>query len=128
MTVIVGLIALFLWVAQEHGPFVAFAVVALATSLLAALLFTIALTRGDKPARPMRPAAVASATSRSAASPPDFASLAAAITRGLTDKTASATHEAVDTAADLVRKGSRETMLATLAVAVVVGLVIGRRT
>jgi hypothetical protein len=151
MTIVVGLIALYLWVAQQHGPFVALGVVALATAIMAGALFTIAATRGEGASRRLR-AEAATAKAKAAAlrtaakaeaaadrfsDPPSpaqaYASLASAIAQGFTgnkglgNQAASAASEAIDTAADLVKKGSPQTVLATLAVAVVAGYVIGRR-
>ena len=52
LTVAIGLLALYLWIEVEHGPFAGLGAVALTTTALAALLFMIAIMRGksDKPA------------------------------------------------------------------------------
>ncbi|CAN0202668.1 unnamed protein product, partial [Phaeothamnion confervicola] len=124
---IAGLLALYLWVAMQEGPFVGLGVVALTTAALAAILFTVAATRGGKPKRPRVHVAPAVVTAEPVPAPPPHASLMDTVTHNLTHRTAAATNEALDSAAEIVRKGPREAVLATLAVAVVVGLFIGRR-
>jgi hypothetical protein len=137
-TLIAVLIAFYLWVAKDHGPFVALGVVALSTGILAILLFTIAASRGGKaaPKRAPRvdnaasaasdaPRSSASAAHASAASP-SHVSMYDSLAETLADKTF-VPRATVDSAVEIVRTGPREAVLATLAAAVVVGLVMGRR-
>ena len=131
-TVVIGLIALYLWVEMWHGPFVALGVVGLTTAIAAALLFAVAASRGgSRPVRAARVRAVeaesiAPAVTRDIPVPPNV-SLVDALTHQLTSRATSAANEALDSAAELVRKGPREAILAALAVAAVIGIVVGRR-
>jgi hypothetical protein len=139
-TVLAGLIALYLWVAEQKDPFVALGAVGLVTAVLAALLFTIVSMRGSRPdtkqTRPIDFAASAAATPAfsaetnpafAAAALPPNASILDVFAHTLTDRTAAATGEVLDSAADIVRRGPREAMLVTLAVAALVGVMLGRR-
>jgi hypothetical protein len=139
LTIVAGLIALYLWVEMQHGRFAGLGAVALTTMLLAACLFILAATRGSKEKKREKPAArvtqdaglaVSPAAESLASSPvaiPPHGSFVDAITQDLTDRTAAAANEALDTAAGIVRKSPREAILAALAVAVVAGVVVGRR-
>jgi hypothetical protein len=130
LTVVVALVALYLWVDMQRGPFAALAAVGLATGIMAALTFAIVAARSPRPlpkrpiASPVRPAPAALANYPSAVS---GASLLEGVTSKLADRTAAAAHEALDSAAEMVRKSPREAIIGTLAVAAVIGVVIGRR-
>ncbi len=142
LTVVAGLVALYLWVAMKNGPFVALGAVALTTTVLAALLFTIAAARGNskKSNEPAQPRPVVNAVPAAAAVSPasdafasphrpvaSGASLVDDITQDLTRQARAVANEAFESAADIVRKSPREAILAALAVAVVAGVVVGRR-
>ena len=136
LTIVAGLIALYLWVEMKRGPFVGLGAVALTTMLLAACLFILAATRGNKEKKREKPRArvtqdaglaVSPAAERLASAVPPHGSFVDAITQDLTDRTAAAANEALDTAAGIVRKSPREAILAALAIAVVAGVVLGRR-
>jgi hypothetical protein len=58
----------------------------------------------------------------------DDASLVDAVLHRVSSHAAGATDEAIDVAADLVRKGSTPALVATLAAAGLLGWTIGRRT
>jgi ElaB/YqjD/DUF883 family membrane-anchored ribosome-binding protein len=60
--------------------------------------------------------------------PPPGASLLDIVTHRVTSKAAAASDEAVTAAVEVVRSGSRSALFGTIAVAALVGLVIGRRT
>jgi hypothetical protein len=124
LTLVVGLIALYLWVELWQGPFAALGAVAVVTSVLAALFFAIAAGRG-KPRAPLRRPIMAD-------EPEPIASIAPGqpltdTVSQVKDQTAIAANEALESAADFVRKGPREAILATLIAAAAVGVVIGRR-
>ena len=126
-----GLIALYLWIELERGPFAALGAVALATTALAVVLFMIAAMRGrrDKPAATARQCPCGrtgfngrevSGTRTPAVTP--HASVVNSITQDLTDRTAAAANDALDAAAGIIRKSPREAILAALAVAVIAGV------
>jgi uncharacterized membrane protein YbhN (UPF0104 family) len=127
ITVVIALIALFFWAEMRYGTFAAFGIVGGTTAALALLLFAIAGSRGGK-SKPERPPELeASSDPEFRRAPPPSASFAEAASQRFVHRTAAATDEVLDSAAEIVRKGPREAILATLAVAAVVGLVIGRR-
>jgi hypothetical protein len=122
LTIIVGLIALYAWVAAHEGPFVAFAVVGGTTSSLAILMFLIAMMRAqrgrtDSP-DPSPYTAKVVGTAK--------ASLADAVKHDLA-RTASAASDAVRVTASALGNSSREAFLTTLALAIFAGFVAGRR-
>jgi uncharacterized BrkB/YihY/UPF0761 family membrane protein len=129
LTIVVGLIALYVWVEAWEGPYVALAAVAATTSVMAALLFLIVSARGRKsaPSRPSVAPAPSVASPDAMPSAASLSSLAETITDRLKQQTAEAASDAIDQAADFVRKSPRETILVSLAAAVVIGLMIGRR-
>jgi hypothetical protein len=49
------------------------------------------------------------------------------VTQNLTDRTAAVANEALDSTADMLRRSSRETILAAMGAAIIAGVVIGRR-
>ena len=129
LTLMVGLIALYLWIELWQGPFAALGAVAVVTSLLAALLFAIAAARGTQPAplrRPMATDAAEEIATKPIASVVSGQPGADTVSQ-LKDQTAITANEALESAADFVRKGPREAILATLIAAAAVGVVIGRR-
>ena len=135
LTIMMGLIALYLWIELERGPFAALGAVALATTALAVVLFMAAAMRGrsDKPAAQRVTAHVGVPVSTTASlqnahpSVTPHASVVDSITQDLTDRTAVAANDALDAAAGIIRKNPREAILAALAVAVIAGVVVGRR-
>ena len=155
LAVVAGLIALYLYVEMKRGAFAGLGAVALISAVSAGVMFIVAATWGKthKPERRSVPepvvaispteAAVAAGPTRvtptassatpvaSYASGPSVAmpnaSFMDTITKDLTDRTAAAASEALDTAAGIVRKSPPEAILAAMAVAVVAGIFIGRR-
>lgn len=132
LTVVIGLIALYLWVATFHGPFVGLTVVGSITAVFAAVLFGVAVKRSSRTSspRPVGDAAGASMSSTESASgvaTPNPFTAADIRRRGLVNETAAATDDALDMAVETIRNGPREALLATLAIAVVIGIVVGRR-
>jgi hypothetical protein len=145
-----ALAALYLWVAMARGPFAGLAAVACTTAVLALILAVVAATRGRlsasvPPSHPAaRPAAseplgvpvsaTAAPTARtpragslplfSATSPTSFFDT---VTHNLAHRAAVASDDVLDSATDIVRNGSREAIVATLGVAILVGVLIGRR-
>ena len=105
-------VALYLWLELELGIFAALGILGGTSALLAAVLFAIAFLRG-----PRKPRARTEAALRAAADPAQTST--AAIAR--------AADEAVSGAADIVRNGSRQQIVSTIAVAAFVGWVLGRR-
>jgi hypothetical protein len=129
LTIVVGLIALYVWVEESQGPYAALGAVAATTAVTAVLLFVIVSARGGRSAPPRPAVAPAPSVAPAGAMPSaaSLSSLAESITERLKQQTAEAASEAIDQAADYVRKSPREAILASLAVALVAGLMIGRR-
>ncbi|MGB8575333.1 MAG: hypothetical protein WA322_17570 [Pseudolabrys sp.] len=105
-------VALYLWLELELGIFAALGILGGTSALLAAVLFAIAFLRG-----PRKPRARAEDALRAVADPVQAST--AAIAR--------AADEAVNGAADIVRNGSRQQIAGTIAAAVLIGWVLGRR-
>jgi hypothetical protein len=145
-TVAIVLTAIFIWVDREHGPLVGLAVVGVITAVLAGLMFTLAAThartstapklsqQGAGPPRaaaaPMPaepPAPTAQDLSGSVPPPPADADLLDVLIHRVTTHAAAASDDAINTATEFVRSGSREALVGTLTLAVLVGILIGRK-
>jgi len=144
LTVIVGLVALYLWVAAAKGPYAGLLAVGGATAALAAVFAVVARTRRPLPPQRLRPAATA-APIRAASPPlppisqavpprPPFPAFSTsspsaffdAMTGNIAHRAAAASDEALDSATEIVRNGSRGAIVATLGAAALIGLFIGR--
>ena len=114
--VIVGLIALHSWLAMRSGPFVAHGLIGGGLLLLALILLALALIR-------RRP--------RLAARPPLQIAQPAALFGGLRqdrhDKVVAGGEQTLKLATGALRDGPLSTLLGTLALAVAMGLLVGRR-
>ncbi len=104
-----GFTALYLWLELKLGAIAALGILGGTTALLAGVLFAVAFLR--------TPRARAEEALRATADPAQAST--AAITR--------AADEAVNGAADIVRDGSRQQIAGTIAVAALIGWVLGRR-
>ena len=107
-----GIVALYLWLELKLGTFAALSLLGGTSALLAIVLFVIAFRRTPRKA-PDRSEDVL----RAAADPVQAS--AAAFT--------GATNEAVNAAAEIVRTGSPQQIAGTIAVAALVGWLLGRR-
>jgi len=107
----IGLVAAYVWLAPQFGQLVALAIIGGSCAGLAAILLIVVALRGSGAAP--KPAAARSNASRSG--------------NPITDAAVAVADDALDTAADAVRKNPREAVLGAMAVAVVLGFVIGRR-
>jgi hypothetical protein len=113
--VVVGLIALHSWLAVQIGPFVAHGLIGGGLLLLASVLFALAFIR-------RRPRLVA---------PPPLqvahpAALLGRLRQGSYDKVFAGGEQTLKRATDTLRDGPRSALLGTLAIAAVVGLIVGR--
>ena len=113
--VVVGCIALYWWLAMRHGPNVAFAVLGGGFALLAFVLFVLVFARHrpkptDQPTlQSARPATLINTLKQTG--------YGDAVTAG---------EQISRIANDNLRHGSRQSLFGTLALAVLVGLVVGR--
>ena len=103
-----ALALLYVWLAGLYGTMIALAIIAGGFAVLALILFLIAF---------LRPAAKAHAVHRAA---PDMDVAAAAESLARSQRT-------IEESLAAVQQGSRESMLAALALAVVTGLALGRK-
>ena len=111
--IIVGLIALHSWLAMQTGPFVAHGLIGGGLLLLALILFALALIR-------RRP--------RLAARPPlQIARPLGGLRQGSYDKVVTGGEQTLKLATGALRDGPLSTLLGTLALAVAVGLLVGRQ-
>jgi hypothetical protein len=114
--VIVSIIALYSWLAMQTGPFVAHGLIAGGLLLLALILFALALIR--------RRPRLASRPPLQIARP---AALLGALRQGSYDKVVTSGEQTLKLATGTLRDGSGSARLGTLALAVAVGLLVGRR-
>ena len=114
--VIVGLIALYSWLAMQTGPFVAHGLIAGGLLLLALILFALALIRR----RPRLAARPPLQTARPAV-------LLGTLGQGRYDRVVAGGEQTLKLATGALRDGPLSTLLGTLALAVAMGLLVGRR-
>jgi hypothetical protein len=107
-----GVIDLYLWLELKLGMFAALGILGGTSALLAGALFAIAFLRGSRKPRTHTDDVLGAVADPVQAS-------ATAI--------AQAADEAVNGAANIVRYGSREQIASTIAAAVLIGWVLGRR-
>jgi hypothetical protein len=115
--VTIGIAALYYWVALWHGTLAGLGAAGGAAICLSLVLIVVAATRKG-PAAAAIPQAVAS---------PSPIKTATVVRPGVTADTVELGRKSVDAATGIVRDGSREAVLATLAATVVLGVLLGRR-
>ena len=111
--IVVGLIALHSWLAMQIGPFVAHGVIGGGLLLLALVLFALAFIR-------RRPRLVAR-------TPLQVAQPAAFLGKPRPGSYDKVFEQTLKLATDTLHDGPRSALLGTLAIAAVVGLIVGRR-
>jgi hypothetical protein len=129
-TVAIGLAAIFVLVDREHGPLIGLTVIGAITAVLAGLTFTLAATyaRMRAPRKPIEPSTPPSPDRVGAVQPrPGDADPFDAVRHRIAAHTAAAGDAAIDAVTEFVRSGSREALVGSVALAVVVGIVIGRK-
>lgn len=143
-TFIIVLVALYRWVEMYKGPFAALAAVGGIMALLTAVMFGLAFGQrsrrprsavvdrpqpqtGLPPRPPPPPQPVPVALSALLPSPPPNASIFDVLAHRFSSRVAGAGDEAVDAAVSIMRTGSRSALFGTLAVAALVGVLLGRR-
>jgi hypothetical protein len=107
-----GLVALYLWLEFKLGAIAALCIVGGTSALLAGVLFAFAFLRASRKPRARAEGALGAAADKMQVS---------------ADAMALAADEAVNGAANIVRNGSRQQIAGTIAMAALVGLVLGRR-
>ena len=120
VTLGIGLIALYLWLARDYGPFVALGIIGLLTGVIAFVLLSIAFLRGG----PSEQSSSARPALRRAGTP------ARAAETGLDQiakRAATAGEQVVGSTQSLFEHGSRKSVVGLLVVAGVLGLIVGRR-
>jgi hypothetical protein len=133
-----ALVALFLWVGEEYGPFVALGVVcAVAVAIALVLLAIMALRGGRKSAPARKPVVVAAAAVnipnpidglvRSAVKAADEMTGKAKETVESVERAGAAARDALDNAVETIKNGSRPALFATIAGTVVLGMMLARR-
>jgi hypothetical protein len=113
---VVGLIALYLWLSMRADPFIALAVIGGGLLLFAVLLLALAFIR-RRPRLAARPEV-------QIAQP---AALLATLRPASYDKIIAGSEPALKLATETLRHGSRSALLGTLVLVAVVGLIAGRR-
>jgi hypothetical protein len=105
-------VALYLWLELKLGAITALGILGGASALLAGIFFAVACLPASR-----KPRARADGALRAAADPEQAS----------TATVAQAADEAVNGAADIIRNGSRQQIAGTVAVAALIGWVLGRR-
>jgi hypothetical protein len=105
-------VALYLWLELKLGAITALGILGGASALLAGIFFAVAFLPASR-----KPRARADGALRAAADPEQAS----------TATVAQAADEAVNGAADIIRNGSRQQIAGTVAVAALIGWVLGRR-
>jgi hypothetical protein len=113
---VVGLVALYFWLSMQMSPFTALGIIGGGLLLLALILAGVASVR--------RPPSLAPRPRLQLAQP---AALLDTLRQDTFDKALADNEEILNLAAGALRDGSRPVLLGTLAVAVAVGLIAGRR-
>jgi uncharacterized membrane protein YedE/YeeE len=108
-----GIVAIYLWFEVKFGIFTALSIVGGASALLGIVLFALAFRRAPRKPRDRSEDAL-----RATADP--VQAPASIITR--------AANEAMQGAAEIVRNGSPQQIAGTIAVAVLIGWILGRRS
>jgi hypothetical protein len=114
--VVVGCIALYSWLEMRYGPFVAFAVLGGGFAVLAFMLFVLAFARH----RPRVRHAPALQSTRPA-------TLINSLKQAGYGDAVAAGEQVSKMATDNLRHGSRQSLFGTLAVAALIGVIVGRR-
>lgn len=138
IALLVGLAALYLWVAQQYGPFAGLGAVGGLAFATALILFAIMALRGGgsgpRAAGEARFAVTANNTSepiegalRSAVKATDEMTGRAKETVEAVERAGAAARDALDDAVSTIRHGSRPALLATIAGTVMLGVILGRR-
>lgn len=118
MAVTIGFVALYYWVSLNYGTLAGLGAAGGAAMFLSLLMFTVIAIRNKNGA--------------SAGSHHHHAPAQSAVARPATadigaPNVAALGRQSVDAAAGIVRNGSREAVLATLAATVVIGMLVGRK-
>jgi Putative Actinobacterial Holin-X, holin superfamily III len=113
---VVGLIALYTWLAMEHGQFIALGMIGGGLLLLALILLALALVR--------RRPRVASPPPLQIAQP---VALLGTLGQGRNVKVVTGGQQLLNLATDTLRNGSRSALFGTLALVALVGLIAARR-
>jgi hypothetical protein len=127
LTLLIGLLALFVAVEARNGPLIALGVVGAVTALMAVLLFGVAAARSRTKKPPLR---VAATTDGLAGQPlrPGAAIGGDAVAEIVARRAAATGIGVVEGATDIMRNGSRPAMLGLIALVAVAGMLIGRRS
>jgi hypothetical protein len=128
LTLLIGLLALFVAVEERNGPLIALGVVGAVTALTAALLLGLAAARSRSKKPPLR----VSATTDGPAGRPLWPGAAirgdTSAAEVLARRAAATGTGVVEGASDIMRNGSRPAMLGLIALVAVAGMLIGRRS
>jgi hypothetical protein len=136
-----ALAGLYLWVDMRHGPLAGLTVIGAVTAIAAATMFTIAASVAKRKVVPppvvvrpvvtVAPSPTVTGTVPAFAAmvppPPPGAPLLDVVSHRFTAQAAAASDEAINSAVEFVRTGSRSALFGTLAITVLAGLLIGRR-
>jgi hypothetical protein len=140
-TCVIALVALYMWLKPEYGAPVALAIVGGITLLFGIVMMVMATTRAAPPTIAMpeplvapqpvakpRPAPASPVNlAAMVAPPPSNASLFDVVAHRVSTRAAGMADEAIESAEDTIAHGSRTALVGTVAAAIFVGWIVGRR-
>jgi hypothetical protein len=127
MTIIVGLISLFVWVDGQYGAMAALAAVAAVTGTTAVILFVTLAVRGRPSGPNASPAAAQPGASPHVPPPPPGAPITEILTHRVAAHAYTLGEAVARSAADTVRASSRPAIFGMIALVAFAGWTIGRR-
>ena len=136
IAVCIGFAALYYWVALVHGTLIGLAVAGGAALVLSLLMFTIVAMRAGADATEVPPPELSKIRADARDALRKSQNAVASLTSNLSSdlgssvetKAAAIGRQSLEAATGIVRDGSREAVLATLAATAVIGLLLGRAT
>jgi hypothetical protein len=136
IAVCIGFAALYYWVALVHGTLIGLAVAGGAALVLSLLMFTIVAMRAGADAIEVPPPELSKIRADARDALRKSQNAVASLTSNLSSdlgssveaKAAAIGRQSLEAATGIVRDGSREAVLATLAATAVIGLLLGRAT
>lgn len=136
---VLALVALYIWLKPQYGALTALALIGAITFVVGIVMAVVAATREaplpiampepliPEPLMVAQPKPAPVNLSAMVAPPPADASLFDVVAHRVSARAAGAAEEAIDTAEETIAHGSRTQLVGTIAAAVLVGWIVGRR-
>jgi hypothetical protein len=132
---VIALIVLYLWLKPQYGALFSLGIIGSVTVVFGFVMAMLAMTRKapsavvmSEPVVTQRPAPASPVNLAAMVTPlPPHASLFDVVAHRVSSRAAGVAEEAIDTAEDTIAHGSRTQLVGTVAVAIMVGWIVGRR-